>query len=171
MFSSISSGKWVLSLKYIDDSFAKEKFLDEEMYEWGNNKAVNLPQLSADEYAIAQAAYRWRQKISLNSDENVKGAFSGITAILHLSGRNRDAFKNVITAGGGFVIEAVSPFHVNVRTADATHCFVDVKKCSLNRTDHQYLKQNNVLVLSQMYINAYLINGCDVDVNKYAVQM
>lgn len=153
------------------------------MYEWGNERAVDLPELTTDECAIAQAAYRWRQKIASNIDGKGKeeeggqvkkggGAFTAITAILHLSGRNRDAFKNVITAGGGTVIEAVSPFHVNARTANATHCFVDVKKCSLNRTDYQFLKQNNVLILSQMYINAFLMNGgCHVDLKKYTIQM
>lgn len=159
-----------MGLKYIDESFANEKFVDEELYEWGNYKAVNLPQLSADENIIAQAAHRWRQKIS-QDHEVLKGAFSGISAILHLSGRNKDALKNVIIAGGGVVIEAVPPFSINSRTKEATHCFVDIKKCSLNRADYQFLKQNRILILSQMYLNAYLMKGDSVDVEKYELQM
>lgn len=166
----MSSGKWVLSLKYIDESFSSERFVDEELYEWGNPKALNLPPLTGDEQTIAQAAYHWRQKIAQNRD-SCRGAFSGISAILHLGERNKEAFRNVLTAGDGTVMDVTPPFSSNASLTGATHCFVDVKKCSLNRSDHVLLKQNGVLVLSQMYINAYLMNVSQVDIDKYAVKM
>lgn len=167
MLGCISSGKWVLSLKYIEECFAKDVFIDEELYEWGNCKAPNLPQLTADEQVIAAAAHRWRRELS----ESNTGAFSGIKAILRITNRNVDALKNVIKAGKGEIIEATSPYSSCSVSTAATHCFVDIKKCPLNAEDYEFLKNNDIFVLTQMYINAFLMNGADVDMGKYEIHM
>ncbi|XP_011293163.1 DNA topoisomerase 2-binding protein 1 [Musca domestica] len=168
MLGCISSGKWVLSLKYIEECFAKDVFIDEELYEWGNCKALNLPQLTADEQVIATAAHRWRKDLS----GTILGAFTGIRAILRISNRNVDALKNVIKAGKGEIVEATAPYSSCAKlAATATHCFVDVKKCPLDADDYEFLKNHDVFVLTQMYINAFLMNGPDVDRAKYEIHM
>lgn len=168
MLGCISSGKWVLSLKYIEECFAKDVFIDEELYEWGNCKAHNLPQLTADEQVIAAAAHRWRKDLS----GTILGAFTGIKAILRITNRNVDALKNVIKAGKGEIVEATSPYSSCAAVAStATHCFVDIKKCPLDPDDYEFLKNRDIFVLTQMYINAYLMNGADVDRAKYEIHM
>ncbi|XP_037805699.1 DNA topoisomerase 2-binding protein 1 [Lucilia sericata] len=171
MLGCISSGKWVLSIKYIEECFAKDVFIDEELYEWGNCKALNLPQLSPDEQVIASAAHRWRKQLATDVHGNRNGAFTGIKAILRISGRNIDALKNVIKAGKGEIIEASSPYSSCSQSSQASHCFVDVKKCPLNQEDYRFLKNHDIFVLSQMYINAFLMNGADVDMSKYEINM
>uniref|UniRef100_A0A1I8Q5H1 BRCT domain-containing protein n=1 Tax=Stomoxys calcitrans TaxID=35570 RepID=A0A1I8Q5H1_STOCA len=168
MLGCVSSGKWVLSLKYIEECFAKDVFIDEELYEWGNCKAHNLPQLTADEQVIAAAAHRWRKELS----GSILGAFTGIRAILHITNRTVDALKNVIKAGKGEIVEATTPYSsCSTLASTATHCFVDVKKCPLDADDYEFLKNHDIFVLTQMYINAYLMNGADVDRAKYEVRM
>uniref|UniRef100_A0A182SUK6 BRCT domain-containing protein n=1 Tax=Anopheles maculatus TaxID=74869 RepID=A0A182SUK6_9DIPT len=61
MLSGIAAGKWLLSTKYLDDSYDEGYFLDEECYEWGNPKAASkLTALaSAGDLETAAAAYTW----------------------------------------------------------------------------------------------------------------
>uniref|UniRef100_A0A1B0FH09 BRCT domain-containing protein n=1 Tax=Glossina morsitans morsitans TaxID=37546 RepID=A0A1B0FH09_GLOMM len=167
----ISSGKWILSLKYIEECFAKDRFIDEELYEWGNCKALNLPQLTPEDQVIALAAHRWRKDLSSTLTNDRRGAFSGIRAILRISGRNIDALKNVIKAGKGEVIEVKSPYSQYAIVSSATHCFVDHKKFPLHREDYQFLKSCDIFVLSQMYINSFLMQGPDVDMSSFEIKM
>ncbi|KAI8124116.1 hypothetical protein CVS40_5267 [Lucilia cuprina] len=102
---------------------------------------------------------------------NRNGAFTGIKAILRISGRNIDALKNVIKAGKGEIIEASSPYSSCSQSSTASHCFVDVKKVSLKSGRLRFLKNHESFVLSQMYINAFLMNGADVDMSKYEINM
>uniref|UniRef100_A0A0A1XP78 DNA topoisomerase 2-binding protein 1-A n=1 Tax=Zeugodacus cucurbitae TaxID=28588 RepID=A0A0A1XP78_ZEUCU len=173
MLGCVSSGKWVLSLKYIEECYAKDVFVDEELYEWGNSKALNLPQLTADEQLLASAVHRWRTKLNVatTADGKKLGAFSGFRVILHISERNSEAVKNVLRAGYGEVLSVQSPFSACSASRNATHCFVDVKKAPLTRTDYDYLRTLGVQIYSQMYINSYLMYGEDVDAAKYEIKI
>lgn len=74
--------------------------LQEELFEWGNPKAKNLPVLKASEEQIANAAYRWRKKVqSSASDSRV---FKNFRPIL-LTTKN-DSLRTMVEAGGGIVI-------------------------------------------------------------------
>uniref|UniRef100_A0A1A9WPL4 BRCT domain-containing protein n=1 Tax=Glossina brevipalpis TaxID=37001 RepID=A0A1A9WPL4_9MUSC len=171
MLGCISSGKWILSLKYIEECFAKDRFIDEELYEWGNCKALNLPQLPSSDQVIALAAHKWRKDLSLISSNDRRGAFSGIRAILRISGRHVDALKNVIKAGKGEIIEAKSPYSQYAAISSATHCFVDHKKFPLHRDDYEFLKNQDIFVLSQMYIHSFLMQGPNVDMSAFEIKM
>ncbi|XP_067639811.1 DNA topoisomerase 2-binding protein 1-A [Eurosta solidaginis] len=173
MLGCVSSGKWVLSLKYIEECYAKDVFVDEELYEWGNSKALNLPQLTPDEQLLAQAVHRWRKKLHESSpiDGNKIGAFSGFRVILHIAERNSEAVKNVLRAGLGEVLAVQSPFNACSEVKNATHCFVDMKKAPLNRVDYDYLRSLGIQIYSQMYINSYLMYGDDVDAAKYEIKI
>lgn len=103
VISAIASGKWLLGLNYIKDSIEAGYFLKEELYEWGNPKAIKLPQLNELEQSIANAAHRWRNKI-LKQDDKKDGVFTGFRVILHVA--RKEQFQCVIKAGGGTVIDA-----------------------------------------------------------------
>ncbi|XP_018801712.1 PREDICTED: DNA topoisomerase 2-binding protein 1-A [Bactrocera latifrons] len=173
MLGCVSSGKWVLSLKYIEECYAKDVFVDEELYEWGNTRALNLPQLTADEQLLASAVYRWRKKLNdaTTVDGKKLGAFSGFRVILHIAERNSEAVKNVLRAGYGEVLTVQSPFSACIASRNATHCFVDVKKAPITRADYDYLRTLGVQIYSQMYINSYLMYGEDVDAAKYEIKI
>ncbi|XP_055911709.1 DNA topoisomerase 2-binding protein 1-A [Eupeodes corollae] len=171
MLGSIASGKWVLGLAYIEECFAQNCFVNEELFEWGNPKAFNLPELSKEEQVIANAAHRWRKQLSEGSQSNA-GAFSGFCAILRISERHKESLKNVVKAGHGKILQVESPYSsCSEQIRLATHCFVDVKKAPLTTSDYAILKENKVQVLSQLYINAYLMNGKDADVGPYTIKM
>ncbi|XP_017490641.1 PREDICTED: DNA topoisomerase 2-binding protein 1-A [Rhagoletis zephyria] len=173
MLGCVSSGKWVLSLKYIEECYAKDVFVDEELYEWGNSKALNLPQLTPDEQLLASAVHRWRKKLNdtTSADGRKLGAFSGFRVILHIAERNSEAVKNVLRAGRGDVMTVQSPFNTCSAAKNATHCFVDVKKAPLTRSDYDYLRTLGVKIYSQMYINSYLMYGEEVDAAKYEIKI
>ncbi|XP_054728937.1 DNA topoisomerase 2-binding protein 1 [Anastrepha obliqua] len=173
MLGCVSSGKWVLSLKYIEECYAKDVFVDEELYEWGNSKALNLPQLTPDEQLLSLAVHRWRKKLNgaTSADGKKLGAFSGFRIILHIAERNSEAVKNVLRAGHAEVLAVQSPFSACSAARNVTHCFVDVKKAPLTRADYEYLRTLGVQIYSQMYINAYLMYGEDVDAAKYEIQI
>lgn len=169
MLGCIASGKWVLGLAYIEESFAQNCFVNEELFEWGNPKAFNLPELSKEEQVIANAAHRWRKELS-ESDEPNAGAFSGFNAILRISERHKESLKNVIKAGHGKILQIESPYSNSDQIRHATHCFVDVKKAPLTSSDYAVLMERGVKVLSQLYINAYLMNGKDADDGPYTLK-
>lgn len=76
--------------------------MQEELYEWGNPKAINhikSAALNNNEETIARAAYRWRTKVQAT---NVR-AFHGIHVILRTSKNGQIA--TLIEAGGGKIID------------------------------------------------------------------
>ncbi|XP_055843920.1 DNA topoisomerase 2-binding protein 1 [Episyrphus balteatus] len=170
MLGCIASGKWVLGLAYIEECFAQNCFVNEELFEWGNPKAFNLPELTKEEQVIANAAHRWRKQLA-DSDEPNAGAFSGFHAILRISDRHKESLKNVIKAGHGKILQVESPYSSSDQVRHATHCFVDVKKAPLTPSDYAVLMEHGVKVLSQLYINAYLMNGKDADVGPYTLKI
>ncbi|XP_017063794.1 DNA topoisomerase 2-binding protein 1-A [Drosophila eugracilis] len=166
MLACIAAGKWILNLQYIEQCHARGQFLDEALYEWGNPKAINLPTLAPEEEPIAAAVHRWRLELSARGG----GAFSDHRVILSMSERSGAPIKNVLRAGGACILEPNSPFSADPICSTATHCFVDVKKAPLSPRDMAHLKQCGVQVLSQIAINAYLMNGRDADLGKYELQ-
>ncbi|XP_016980398.2 DNA topoisomerase 2-binding protein 1-A [Drosophila rhopaloa] len=166
MLACIAAGKWILNLQYIEQCHARGHFLDEALYEWGNPKALNLPILAPEEEPIAAAVHRWRTELGARGG----GAFSEHRVILSLHERSGVPIRNVLRAGGACILEPNSPFSTDPVASTATHCFVDAKKAPLSSRDMAYLIQCGVRVLSQMSINAYLMNGREADLGKYELK-
>lgn len=162
LLGCMAAGKWVLNIQYIEECHARGAFLDETLYEWGSPKALNLPVLSPEEQLIAVAAHRWRTEGG--------GAFSEQRVILSLQERSLAAIKNVLRAGGATILEPESPFSSDPVAATATHCFVDVKKVPLAAHDSAFLHQHGVRIMSQMWINSYLMGGRDANLEKYVLR-
>ncbi|XP_050068069.1 DNA topoisomerase 2-binding protein 1-A [Anopheles maculipalpis] len=165
MLSGIAAGKWLLSTKYLDDSYDAGYFLDEESYEWGNPKAASkLTALaSAGDLETAAAAYTWRTRIA-NDVGKRDGAFTGFRVLLVVP--KKDQFVRLIQSGGGFVLDLDPPFISSERAMSATHCFVD-RKAKLSSEDHRALAEAGIAVLSIMYLNAYLTSASLPDPNNF----
>ncbi|KAH8385482.1 hypothetical protein KR093_010816, partial [Drosophila rubida] len=162
LLGCMAAGKWILTVQYIEQCHARGAFLDEALYEWGSPKALDLPALSPEEQPIAVAAHRWR----------VDGgaAFRGQRVILSLQERSLAAIRNVLRAGGACILEPQLPLGTDDLAATATHCFVDVKKAPLAAADAEYLRQRGVSIMSQMWINSYLMGGRDANLDKYVLR-
>lgn len=165
LLGCMAAGKWVLNIQYIEQCHARGTFLDEVLYEWGNPKALSLPALSPEEQPIAVAAHRWRTELSDGG-----GAFQGHRVILSLQERSLAAIKNVLRAGGASILEPQTPFSSDPTASSATHCFIDVKKAPLAPADLAYLQQRGVSIMSQMWINSYLMGGRDANLEKYVLR-
>lgn len=163
LLGCMAAGKWVLNIQYIEECHARGAFLDETLYEWGSPKALNLSVLSPEEQLIAVAAHRWRTEGG--------GAFSEQRVILSLQERSLAAIKNVLRAGGASILEPQSPFSSDPTAETATHCFVDVKKVPLASHDFSFLHQHGVRIMSQMWINSYLMGGRDANLEKYVLRL
>uniref|UniRef100_A0A182MVT2 BRCT domain-containing protein n=1 Tax=Anopheles culicifacies TaxID=139723 RepID=A0A182MVT2_9DIPT len=165
MLSGIAAGKWLLSTKYLDDSFEAGYFLDEESYEWGNPKAVGTlaALVSAGDLETAAAAYTWRMRIS-NDVGKHDGAFTGYRVLLVVP--KKDQFVRLLQSGGGNVLDVEPPFIRSERAMSATHCFVD-RKAKLSAEDHRALAEAGIAVLSIMYLNAYLTSASLPDPNNF----
>lgn len=171
--SCISAGKWILTLDYIYDSFSEDRFLDEELYEWGNEKSSAGCELSTEMKPLARAAFYWREKI-MRSSENQEdpcsyGAFTGYTVILRMSEKFIPSFKNVVTAGKGSVVDLLPPYSAD-RLTGVTHCFVDVKKCPLDKDDLAVLKSCGVQVFAHMYMNAFLLSNDTANLETFRLK-
>lgn len=105
LLTSIAAGKWVLHPNWIVDSEKEGRFLDEQLYEWGNPSSVVTMSpsqaITEDESHIAAAAHYWR----VNRSKGVSdGPFHGITAALCLGNKN-GSFQRLLEAGGGEVVD------------------------------------------------------------------
>uniref|UniRef100_A0A182NQG7 BRCT domain-containing protein n=1 Tax=Anopheles dirus TaxID=7168 RepID=A0A182NQG7_9DIPT len=165
MLSGIAAGKWLLSTKYLDDSFEAGYFLDEECYEWGNPKAIGVltALASTGDMETAAAAYTWRKRIA-NDVGKQDGAFTGFRVLLVVP--KKEQFVRLVQSGGGYVIELEPPFINSEGAMMATHCFVD-RKCKLAADDHRALAEAGIAVLSIMYLNVYLTSDKLPDPNDF----
>ncbi|KFB41202.1 AGAP002760-PA-like protein [Anopheles sinensis] len=169
MLSGMAAGKWILSTKYLDDSYEAGYFLDEENYEWGNPKAAkNLATLTtAGELEAATAAYTWRKRIATDGGKH-DGAFTGFRVLLVAP--KKEQFVRLLQSGGGTVVDCDPPFINSDRAMTATHCFVD-RKMKLSSEDHRVLAEAGIAVLSIMYLNAYLTSETLPDPNNFQLPM
>lgn len=166
ILSGIAGGKWLLCIKYIEDSCEAGHFLDEEKYEWGNPAAIDLPALEATERTVSKAAYNWRNRILREAGKH-DGVFTGFRVLLLAP--KKEQFIRLIQAGGGYVIDMDPPF--DVEDLNATHCFVDVKKAKIAVSDHRVLAQAGIAVMSIMYLNAYLTSETLPDPAKHRLTL
>lgn len=101
---AVAAGKWIISLKYIEDSYQAREFLDEERYEWANPKCEHPMEMPTEvDNQVAHAAYAWRMRIQdKTSDQYRSGAFHGFRVLLWAK---TAGFKKIITAGGGVCLD------------------------------------------------------------------
>lgn len=98
--SSMASGKFILHPTYLTDSKAAGKFLDEELYQYGNPKFLSKIQVQAKSNTNLSALFKWKKKIS----EEKHGAFYKMRIVLFSS--NKLALTRLIEAGEGVIVNA-----------------------------------------------------------------
>ena len=156
MLGSIASGKWLLHPSYMVDCIESGRILDEENYEWGNNKNDLINDLSTDlEKKLAKASHRLRVK----REKGLDSVFSGIKAIIHTSEQRKASFKKLLELGGGKIIDSslkVKPPYSDPK--DATHCIAEPNKLPKQSIDYEALAMKGVAVVNPVYINEFLAN-------------
>ena len=156
MLGSIASGKWLLHPSYMVDCIESGRILDEENYEWGNNKNDLINDLSTDlERKLAKASHRLRVK----REKGLDSVFSGIKAIIHTSEQRKASFKKLLELGGGKIIDSslkVKPPYSDPK--DATHCIAEPNKLPKQSIDYEALAMKGVAVVNPVYINEFLAN-------------
>ena len=162
MLGSIASGKWVLHPSYMAASMAAGKLLPERDYEWGApaNAAKFAADLKSDmERKLSAASHRWRvaraKSIAKCATGRV-GAFTGIKAVLHTSKSRANAFRNLLTLGGGEVLDTARPPYSDLR--DATHVLAEPNKMPGVSLDYKALAARGVAVVGPVFMNEFLVS-------------
>ncbi|XP_069689282.1 DNA topoisomerase 2-binding protein 1-A isoform X2 [Periplaneta americana] len=150
LLASIASGKWALHKSYLDASQKQQHFIQEEEYEWGNPSAMSLMRdfkPGSIENDLALSAHRWRCRLT----GSTSGAFMGMTALVCISREREEAFKRLILAGGGRLVDFSN-------LDEATHCFVELNKVPLP-IDLSILVKKRIPCVPALYLNDYLIKN------------
>jgi hypothetical protein len=92
MMCCVASGLWVLHPSYVTHSMERQRWLEEDKYEWGNKDNG-----WGWRWRLGMAARRWRQR---GGGE----AFSGMKVMLVMPARRRDQVQRLVEAGGGEVV-------------------------------------------------------------------
>lgn len=153
-----ASGKWVLTPKYICDSFSIRRWLDEEHYEW-----TTAPTMKASN-GILSAPKRWR----LFVQKECKGPFADWTVLIMVENKYRRPFvyKRLIEAGGGKTVSLPQGCSKNKEmfVDCVTHVIVD--RCYAN--DVQLFARGGVPCLHPEYLAEYLFKT-DAQMESYLV--
>ncbi|KAK4881729.1 hypothetical protein RN001_005048 [Aquatica leii] len=155
ILASLSAGKWILHESYVEQCALQGKFVDEELFEFGNPKSNDNIYMKSEKENDNQLKYVhfWRKEVTRRG----YGAFHDMRLIVVAN--RRDLFIRVLQAGGGMVIDESPPF---TKTIHATHCLLDLKYVS-NFSDYIPLAQQGVYCVNTLYVNDFLLkNGIDV---------
>ncbi|RZF42232.1 hypothetical protein LSTR_LSTR004381 [Laodelphax striatellus] len=150
LLCSIAAGHYILHTSYLDESHKCGYFLPEDQFEWGNELAKeNLPNLPVEsERLLADAAYRWRMKIS--NSKNKTGAYVKIKAIIFTnSNKMYENLFRLINSGNGEVLGRKEDLN-------ATHCFIDPKYNG--KVNVQLLASKNIYCLNPVNLVNILVD-------------
>ncbi|XP_023248158.1 DNA topoisomerase 2-binding protein 1 [Copidosoma floridanum] len=154
ILSSIAAGKWVLHYLYIEACKEEKTFVNEEEFELGNPKSVDIisGNHSESEKVIMRAAYRWRLKLL----HEPGGAFRGMVALLISPKDKKDQFERLIKAGGGIVVEAKPPYDTSPNSRKITHCFIHMKQVD-QQIEWAMMASKGILCFPPQYLNDHLM--------------
>ncbi|XP_071442261.1 DNA topoisomerase 2-binding protein 1-A [Hetaerina americana] len=163
LLGSIASGIWVLHPKYLDASRMEGKFVEEELYEWGNPKGIVPVPTVEIERILSAAIHRWRIKIQGKAGEEsdgssvasvCHGAFEGVCAIVHMVEERAAAFRRLVVAGGGTISSAKPPY---TSVTDATICLMEPGRSPGKAVDVESLAKKGIHCLKPLYLNECLM--------------
>ncbi|CAG4922984.1 unnamed protein product [Colias eurytheme] len=162
MVCSLATGKWLLNISFVYDSFRCKKFLQENMYEWLKNpKIVEIDNTSVE---VAKAAVYWHMELQKKQS---KFPFEGKQIVLIMKKKYRQYYQMV------FKTLKAKPVTYDPRTpgscCSADYCFVDMK--IIERVKLRFFFHHNVPVFPYQYILVYLLKRGRVDdEHKYLLQ-
>ncbi|CAH0722614.1 unnamed protein product, partial [Brenthis ino] len=162
MVCCLATGKWLLHISFIYDSFRCKKFLQEEMYEWMRHpKIVEIDNTSVE---VAKAAVYWHSELQT---KQATFPFEGKQVILIMKKKYRQYYQMI------FKTLKAKPVTYDPRTpgscCSADYCFVDMK--IIERVKLRFFFYHNVPVFPYQYILVYLLKRGHVeDEHKYLLQ-
>ncbi|XP_035690532.1 SMC5-SMC6 complex localization factor protein 1-like [Branchiostoma floridae] len=157
--AACAAGKWIVTRKFLDDSSAAGRWLDESPYEYGHKATLH----KAYPVTLLQAPRRWRQRVA----QETVGAFAGWRSIVVVDDqKRRAAYKRLLEAGGATVLKAKTVAHSQaVYAPQLTHVFLEKKYDSAFRI----LRRRGVLCLSPDYIAEFLLRNPPAEPAKFDV--
>ncbi|CAH0559697.1 unnamed protein product [Brassicogethes aeneus] len=150
--SCMAAGKWILHESYVQKSIEAGKFLNEELFEFGNPKSSGNFSVNLDREGEARAnsMHYWRKEISGRG----YGAFSDMRAMVVAA--KREPIVRVVEAGGGVIVDMSPPFDDTV-TINATHCLLEPRKISMEKMqDYIILAKQGIYCVNTLYISDFL---------------
>ncbi|CAG9108104.1 unnamed protein product [Plutella xylostella] len=162
MVCALATGKWLLHVNFVYDSFRAKRFMRENLYEWKKHpKVLELDNTSVE---VAKAAVYWH--LELNS-LNAKFPFEGKQIVLIMKKKYRQYYQMI------FKTLKAKPLTYDPRTpgscCTADYCFVDMKV--IERVKLRFFARHDVPVFPYQYILVYLLNRGRVDdEQKYVLQ-
>ncbi|XP_052737315.1 uncharacterized protein LOC112045665 [Bicyclus anynana] len=162
MVCALATGKWLLHISFVYDSFRCKKFLQENMYEWMRNpKIVEIDNTSVE---VTKAAVYWHMQLH---EQGAKYPFEGKQIVLIMKKKYRQYYQMI------FKTLKAKPVTYDPRTpgscCSADYCFVDMK--IIERVKLRFFFHHNVPVFPYQYILVYLLKRGHVeDEHKYLLQ-
>ncbi|KAJ0181215.1 hypothetical protein K1T71_003300 [Dendrolimus kikuchii] len=162
MICALATGKWLLTVNYVYDSFRCKKFLQEALYEW--MKHPKILEIETTSVEVARAAVFWHLELYNN---NAKFPFEGKQIVLIMKKKYRQYYQMI------FKTLKAKPVTYDPRTpgscCTADYCFVDLKV--IERIKLRFFARHNVPVFPYQYILVYLLKRGRVDDEyKYLLQ-
>ncbi|XP_013144506.1 PREDICTED: uncharacterized protein LOC106107996 isoform X2 [Papilio polytes] len=162
MVCSLATGKWLLHVSFIYDSFRCKKFLREDMYEW--LKHPKIVELDATNVEVAKAAVHWHLELQ---SVGAKYPFEGKQIVLIMRKKYRQYYQMI------FKSLKAKTLTYDPRTpgscCSADFCFVDMK--IIERVKLRFFFHHNVPVFPYQFILVYLLKkGRVEDQQKYMLQ-
>ncbi|CAH2068643.1 unnamed protein product, partial [Iphiclides podalirius] len=162
MVCSLATGKWLLHISFIYDSFRCKKFLREDMYEW--LKHPKIVEIDATNVEVAKAAVFWHLELQAL---DAKFPFEGKQIVLIMRKKYRQYYQMIFKA-----LKA-KPLTYDPRTpgscCSADYCFVDMK--IIERVKLRFFFHHNVPIFPYQFILVFLLKkGRVEDEQKYMLQ-
>ncbi|VVC95412.1 unnamed protein product [Leptidea sinapis] len=162
MVCSLATGKWLLHISFIYDSFRCKKYLQESMYEW--IKHPKIMEIDNTSVEVAKAAIFWHRELQ---EKHSRFPFEGKQIVLIMKKKYRQYYQMI------FKTLKAKPITYDPRTpgscCSADYCFVDMK--IIERVKLRFFFHHNVPVFPYQYILIYLLKRGNVDdQHKYLLQ-
>ncbi|XP_059622588.1 DNA topoisomerase 2-binding protein 1-B-like [Phlebotomus argentipes] len=164
---AVATGKWLLNTKYLQDSTKAGHFLPEEDYEVGNDELQYCSQLKEIEKPLAQACFRWRQRIK-RAGNAIEGPFKNMRCLL-LIGNMTDPISRLITAGCGTIVRVDPPYSTKAEAKSLTHVLVNTKDHNISRADVRFFKSKHIPIVSVRLVNAQLCDEIAPNLNDFLI--
>ncbi|XP_027047528.1 SMC5-SMC6 complex localization factor protein 1-like [Pocillopora damicornis] len=150
------SGKWILRRQYIEDSMKAGKWLDEHLYEWNEQCAVEG--ISASHISSPS---RWRKLLQ----QNIPSPFEGWKALVVVAvAKKRAAYKRLLEVGGATTVGGKPPYSASL-ASKITHIFVE----KALEQDVQALQSVGVQCLSPDYIPELILQDPPPSTAEYLI--
>uniref|UniRef100_A0A2A4K6L6 ZAD domain-containing protein n=3 Tax=Heliothis virescens TaxID=7102 RepID=A0A2A4K6L6_HELVI len=162
MVCALATGKWLIHVNFIYDSFRCKKFLQEYLYEW--LKHPKILEIDTTSVEVAKAAVFWHLELDALS---AKFPFEGKQIVLIMKRKYRQYYQMI------FKTLKAKPVTYDPRTpgscCTADYCFVDMK--IIERVKLRFFARHNVPVFPYQYILVFLLKRGQVeDEYKYLLQ-